>query len=204
MIKLTISVMIFISFFGLTGRQNPTDPVNWSNKKISEWFLRKEWAAGWSVNPDESINKREFAIAYFRNQKRWEKAFSYLKNSDLTKLETKRVDLDGDNLYATVSEYVTKDEGISHFEAHRKYIDIQYVITGSELINIAPYSKADKVLTPYDDTKDIEFISIAKIVNHKATPSNFFIFFPDDAHRPQQKDGVNATVRKIVIKLRID
>ena len=58
-----------------------------------------------SIAPDASINKREFAVSYFKNKERWEKAFKFLKNSDLSKLEPKRYDIDGDNLYATISEY---------------------------------------------------------------------------------------------------
>ena len=131
-------------------------------------------------------------------------AFNFLKNTDLTKLDLKRYDIDGDNLFATVSEYISKNEETTNFEAHRKYIDIQYVISGKELMNIAPVISVKEVITPYDAAKDIEFVKVSKIVNYKATPSNFFIFFPDDAHRPGLKDGVNSPVRKVVIKLKVD
>jgi beta-galactosidase beta subunit len=47
-------------------------------------------------------------------------------------------------------------------------------------------------------------MTVARIVNYEATPSNFFIFFPDDAHRPGLKNGVNSKVKKIVIKLKAD
>ena len=58
----------------------------------------------------------------------------------MSKLEVKRYDIDGDNLYATVSEYITKNEEDAKFEAHQKYIDIQYVISGKEIMSIAPLS----------------------------------------------------------------
>lgn len=196
--------MAVISFFGFTGSKSDSDPSTWSDKKIDNWFASKEWSSGWKVAPDASINKKEFAVSYFKNKQRWEKAFSFLKNSDLAKLELKRYDIDGDNLYASVSEYLSKNEETTKFEAHKKYIDIQYVISGKEIMNIAPMSSVKEVVTPYDATKDIEFITIGKIVNFYATPANFFIFFPDDAHRPGLKDGVNATVRKIVIKVKVD
>ena len=121
----------------------------------------------------------------------------------MTKLELKRYDIDGDNLYATVSEYLSKNEETAKFEAHRKYVDIQYVIAGKELMNIAPITTVKEVLTPYDATKDIEFIKVDKIINYKASPANFFIFFPSDAHRPGLKDGVNSSVRKLVVKLKV-
>ena len=196
--------MIAISLFGLTGNKSDSDPSTWSNKKIDNWFSKKEWAEGWKVNPDASVNKREFAVAYFKNTDRWKKAFGFLKNTNLLQLEVKRYDIDGDNLYATISEYNTKNEESANFEAHRKYIDIQYVISGKEIMNIAPLSAVKDVITPYDESKDIEFVTVAKKEDHLASQDNFFIFFPDDAHRPGLKDGVNAPVRKVVIKLRVN
>lgn len=196
--------MILITFFGLTGSKSASDPSTWSNKQVDKWFKKGEWSEGWTVTPDASINKKEFAILYYKNKERWAKAFKFLRNNDLTKLDVKRYDIDGDNLFATVSEYQSKNEESAKFEAHRKYIDIQYVISGKEIINLAPISTLKEVLTPYDAAKDIEFITVSKVVNYKANPSNFFIFFPDDAHRPGLKDGSNSPVRKVVIKVKVD
>ena len=202
--KIISGIMILITFFGLTGSKSASDPSTWSSKQVDKWFKKGEWSEGWTVTPDASINKKEFAILYFKNKERWAKAFKFLKSNDLTKLELKRYDIDGDNLFATVSEYQSKNEESAKFEAHRKYIDIQYVISGKEIMNLAPISTLKDVLTPYDAVKDIEFITVSKVVNYKASPSNFFIFFPDDAHRPGLKDGSNSPVRKIVIKVKVD
>ena len=202
--KIIVVIMVFISYLGLTGAKSDKDPSGWSNKKIDKWFAKNEWSSGWKIAPDSSLNKREFAVSYFKNKDRWEKAFKFLKNSDLAKLEVRRYDLDGDNLYATVSEYISKNEESANFEAHRKYIDIQYVVSGKELINIAPITSKKEVVTPYDSVKDIEFLTVTNVVNYKASPTNFFIFFPGDAHRPGLKDGLNSPVRKIVIKVKVD
>jgi biofilm protein TabA len=199
-----IKVILMISLFGLIGSKVTTDPSSWSNKKIIKWFDKEEWLGGWKVTPDSSINKRELAVAYYKNSERWDKAFKFLKDSDLPKLEPKRYDIDGDNLFATVSEYLTKNEETTNFEAHRKYIDIQYVISGKEIMNIAPLSSVKDIIIPYDATKDIEFMNVDRVVNHLATPGRLFIFFPGDAHRPGLKDGVSSQVRKIVIKLKIE
>jgi biofilm protein TabA len=199
-----IKIILMISLFGLMGSKVTTDPSSWSNKKIIKWFDKEEWLGGWKVTPDSSINKRELAVAYYKNRERWDKAFKFLKDSDLPKLEPKRYDIDGDNLFATVSEYLTKNEETTNFEAHRKYIDIQYVISGKEIMNVAPLSSVKDIIIPYDSTKDIEFMTVDRVVNHLATPGRLFIFFPGDAHRPGLKDGVSSQVRKIVIKLKIE
>jgi biofilm protein TabA len=202
--KVIVIIMVVISFFGFSASKSDQDPSSWSTKKIDKWFASKKWSSGWNIAPDASINKKEFAISYFKNKGRWEKAFKFLKTNDLSKLESKRYDIDGDDLFATVSEYLSKNEETTRFEAHRKYIDIQYVISGKEIMNIAPLTTVKDVVTPYDATKDIEFLTVEKIIKFSATPSNFFIFFPADAHRPGLKDGVNSNVRKIVIKVKVD
>lgn len=180
------------------------DPATWSNLKIDKWFEKGEWLNGWNVLPDASIDKKQFAISYFKNKERWDKAFMFLKNSDLSKLELKRYDIDGDNLYAPVSEYLSKNEEDARFEAHKRYIDIQYVINGVEQIGVAPYSQKKDVLEPYDKAKDVEFLTVTEAINYEATPHKFFIFFPSDAHRPGLKVGENSMIRKVVLKVKID
>jgi biofilm protein TabA len=202
--KIILSLMVLISLSGLIGSKSDVDPATWNNKKIDKWFAEKKWSGGWTVTPDSSINKRNLAVSYFKNKEKWEKAFKFLKDNDLSKLELKRYDIDGDNIFATVSEYISKNEESAQFEAHRKYIDIQYVVSGKELINIAPLASVKEVLTPYDASKDIEFVTVSKLIYLKASPSDFFIFFPGDAHRPGLKDGENSPVRKVVVKVKVD
>jgi len=198
--KLIVKIMVLTSFLSFFGCGTSSDPATWSNEKTDIWFEKGEWLGGWAVTPDASINRKEFAVSYFKNQERWDKAFEFLKNSNLSTLEIMRYDIDGDNLF----EYITKNEEDASFEAHKKYIDIQYVITGKELIGVAPIALKDETLEEYDATGDIEFMTVSSSVDHAATPDRFFIFFPGDAHRPGLKDGDNDKVRKIVVKVKVD
>lgn len=199
-----IIIIVMISLTGISACSNNADPSGWSSKKIDIWFEKGEWLNGWQVKPDKSINRKAFAVSYFKNQERWDKAFEYLKSNDLTALEIKRYDIDGDNLYASVSEYITKNEEDARYEAHQKYIDIQYVVSGKEMIGIASMSNKKDVLEPYDASKDIEFLTVTSGENHLASPDRFFILFPEDAHRPGLKDVENSPVRKIVVKVKRD
>jgi YhcH/YjgK/YiaL family protein len=199
-----LRIMVFLSLAGLCGCTLNTDPSGWSQAKTDKWFENGGWRNGWPVKPDPSINKALFAKAYFKNRGRWNKAFSFLKNSDLATLELKRYDLDGDDLFATASVYNTRNPEDAKFEAHRKYIDLQYVVSGSELIGIAPLVSRDSILQQYDATKDIELLSVKQGMTVRATPDRFFIFFPEDAHMPGLKEGTNAPVRKVVVKIRMN
>lgn len=194
--------MVLIGITGISGCSS--DPSGWNETKLDEWFQHGEWLNGWNIKPDASVNKREFAVSYFKNRDKWDKAFTFLKSNDLKNLEIKRYDIDGDIVYAPVSEYMSKNEGESHFEVHHKYIDIQYVIKGIEKIGVAPLSKQKDIVTPYDDARDIEFITVADSTYHLATPDNFFIFFPSDLHKPGMKIDTVVPVKKIVIKVKVD
>lgn len=201
--NLLITIMVLFSFLGLFGCKD-SDPSTWSSSKIDKWFEKGEYLNGWQVKPDASINRREFALSYFRHKDRWDKTFAFLKDNDLTKMEIKRYDIDGNNVYAPISEYLTKDDTAARYEAHREYIDLQYVISGRELIGLAPLSDVKDILVPYDAAKDIEFMTVNQITNLTATPDRFFIFFPSDVHRPGLKEGVNSPVRKVVVKIKVN
>jgi biofilm protein TabA len=201
--KKLIGFMVIAGFIGTMGCS--PDPLEWSDEKINKWFEQGEWLNGWTVSPDASINKREFAISYFKNKERWDKSFTFLKSNDLSSLEIKRHEIDGDNAYAPVSEYLSKTEEEGKFEVHRRYIDIQYVINGEEKIGLAPLANRRDVITPYNDENDIEFLTVSDSEYHKATPDNFFIFFPSDIHKPGMRTGQDSvTIRKIVVKIKVD
>jgi YhcH/YjgK/YiaL family protein len=197
-------IMMFATFLSFLGCKSGIDPSSWSEKKIDDWFDKGEWKNGWNVVPDKSINKKSFALAYYSHKERWDSAFNFLKTADLKNLELKRHDLDGDKLFVSPSEYNTKNEADANFEAHRKYIDIQYVASGKEIIGFAPLSSKDSVVQEYNNDKDVEFMTVRGGSNAVADPGRFFIFFPDDAHKPGLKIDTIAPVKKIVIKVRIN
>lgn len=196
-----MALTILISLAGCNGSN---DPANWSSVETDKWFEKGEWLNGWNITPDASVNREALALSWFKNPDRWNAAFGFLKENDLSTLEPKRYDIDGDNLYVTVSEYLTKNEEGTFYEAHRKYIDIQYVVEGKEQIGIAPLSSKGKVIESYDPERDIEFFNVSRTENFEASPDRFFVFFPEDAHRPGLKAGENSTVKKIVVKLKVD
>jgi uncharacterized protein, YhcH/YjgK/YiaL family len=202
--NLFLKIMAVTTFLGILSFRSSTDPAKWSAKQVNKWFDKGEWLNHLQVKPDPTVNRREFAILYFKHKERWDKAFTFLKENDLKKMELKRYELDGTNLYATVSEYMSKNPEDVKYEEHKKYIDIQYVVSGNELIGISPLSQQKDVLNQYNETKDVMFVTVLKEVYYKATPDKFFIFFPDDFHRPGLKDGTSVPIRKVVIKVKVD
>ena len=201
--QLTLKIMAAFMIASLAGCAGD-DPSKWSTEKTEKWFEAGEWLNGWDKIPDASINKKAFAVSYYKNPERWNRAFQFLKENDLAKLPLGRNEIDGDNLYASVAEYTTKDEDSVRYEAHIKYIDIQYVVEGFELIGITPMNEVITILEPYDASRDISFVAVKKEKMHSATPDRFFIFFPDDVHKPTVKDRFRTKVRKVVVKVKVD
>lgn len=202
--KLSTIFYFLILFAMVPSCTNPAsiNPVNWNERELEKWFQTGEWKLGWDISPDQSINKKELAIKFFENRERWEKAFNFLKTSNLEKISIGRYELDGANLFVNVDEYTTKNEEDSRFEAHREYIDIQYLVSGEEKIGITALSSTTEII-PYDCLKDIAFLHSEQNNYHVALPDRFFVFFPEDAHRPCVKTDENSKVRKVVIKIKI-
>ena len=126
-------------------------------------------------------------------------AFAFLRRPDLATLSAGRHMLDGEKLYAIVQEYDTRPLADGFLEVHRRYIDIQFVVSGAELIGYAPLT-GQTVKEPYADAKDSAFL------NGAADPiplrqGHFAIFVPHDAHMPGRTVGAPARVRKIVVKV---
>ncbi|MDB5223275.1 MAG: hypothetical protein JWN83_1942 [Chitinophagaceae bacterium] len=197
--KLFLSALFFaMSFLFITAVAQDTN--EWTKKKAKKWFKKKEWLGGLELKPHKTINVQEFARQYHANKAYWDKAFAYLKNTDLNNIPKGKYPIDGDNVFASVTADSSKDFDKTNWESHRKYIDIQYVINGEEKIGVYPVSDA-AVTKEYDEKKDVaNYSADGKL--YSATPETFFVFFPTDAHRPNITPGDNKVVKKIVIKVR--
>lgn len=126
----------------------------------------------------------------------------YLKNTDLSKLPIGRHDIDGDNMYVSVAEYELEPKEQRRPEAHQKYIDIQYVAWGEEVIGHSFLSSQYEITQDELAERDVIFY---KAVEHEAElvlkPGVYAIFFPSDVHRPGCISSVKLQVKKIVVKI---
>lgn len=198
-----IIIVIIAIMTASCNNQKKMDPAGWTEKELSEWFTKGEWKQGWNVFPDKSTDLREFAIQFHKNPERWEKAFSFLHETDLGALEQGSYELNGKDLFVNVVEYFSKHEEDALFEAHRRYADIQYVVNGVEKIGVASLEETTDTI-PYNDEKDIVFLRAPRNNYRLANAEKFFLFFPGDAHRPCVKTDKPEPIKKVVIKVRIN
>ena len=144
------------------------------------------------------IDKIENAGLYYNLGERIKKSFNYITQTNLKNLQPGKYEIDGENIFALVSEYETKLESEGKLEAHRKYIDIQYVISGEELMGYVPLGN-QQILEPYKEENDIVFFKGDKSFT-KVSAGMFAIFFPEDVHMPGILAGQKSPVKKLVIK----
>ena len=128
------------------------------------------------------------------------KGLQWLAESDLKTLEKGKYFIDNDDIYANVDEYETKEN--ADFEAHRKYIDIQYMVDGEEFIGVTDIENC-KTCIKYDETKDLEFFT-AKDCFQTLKNGEFLILFPHDAHKPCITINEKCKCKKIVVKVKIN
>ena len=105
---------------------------------------------------------------------------------------------------AIVSEYETKEHNELGYEAHREYIDIQYLISGEEKICCVPLEYL-KEKAAYNAEKDVAFYEEADVKPQELLLGNgyFAILYPQDGHMPQLCVKATTTVRKVVVKVKV-
>ncbi len=129
------------------------------------------------------------------------RAFDFLNSPDVAALAEGRHEIDGDRLYAMVARSQGRGQAQSPLEAHRKYIDIQFTISGSELIGWQDAGRCKHTCQAYDAQKDIEFFDDRPRAWVAVEPGHFAIFFPSDAHAPLAGSG---EVLKAVVKVALE
>ncbi|MGD0077797.1 MAG: YhcH/YjgK/YiaL family protein [Sedimentisphaerales bacterium] len=149
------------------------------------------------------LDRIENASLYADLNTEFIRAFEILTNPSLNQKQDGKHIVDGNDLFYTIQRYKTKPMSEGKLEAHRKYIDIQFLLSGVEILGYTPL-KGLKVTEEYNSEKDIVFFETPKeLTKVKLEPGLFCILFPDDAHLPCRQVDKPAEVRKVVIKVRL-
>ena len=134
---------------------------------------------------------------------RFAKAFAFLSTvTDQTPVG--RHEIAGDDLYAFVQQHMTKPIAERKYEAHRKYIDVQFVRRGRELIYWTPLAQLTTVTMPFDVEQDAALYAlIPDGVPVQVRAGQFAILYPEDGHAPSCAWDAPAEVCKVVVKVRV-
>lgn len=107
-------------------------------------------------------------------------------------------------IYVNIETYEIQSKNDRRFESHKKYVDLQYIISGDEIISVC---EADSLISveDYDPRKDIEFYKTGDSKDYKMSEGDCLLLYPNNAHMPCVcLDSNNkASVKKAVFKIPI-
>ncbi len=139
------------------------------------------------------------------NQAAWNLIFRFI--SEMTPMmENGRYTLQEDLLYANIQRYTPKSKEFGRLEFHKRYIDIQLLLEGEEMIYCRPLNEK-LIEEPYKDEKDIAFMKYDETlaVPFKLFPGNFLMIMPEEPHMPGIAcEGERKPVIKVVFKIDVD
>jgi YhcH/YjgK/YiaL family protein len=116
-----------------------------------------------------------------------------------------RQDLDGDHCFALVQTYETKPMEKAKFEAHRKYIDVQFIYSGRETILWAPLAAMVEETMAYSEEKEAALWKLVPDVTPlHMSAGHFAILYPQDAHAPCIEWDKPEQVFKVVVKVAVE
>lgn len=141
---------------------------------------------------------------YYGIHKRFKDAFDFIKKAVNENYNLGRYDIDGKNLFAFIQEYTTKPESEGMYEGHKNYIDIQFIVSGREVIYDVDINKTE-IIVDYDSEKDIAFYHDSSVATKAVLEAGEYgIFLPKDLHKPGICfNGEKSEVKKIVVKVRV-
>jgi biofilm protein TabA len=147
------------------------------------------------------VDKIKNLDSYKGLSKRLDEGLKIISDPGLVNKEDGKYEVDGDNLFYMVARYKTKDLSEAKFETHKRYIDIQAVLKGKEIIG---YTHMDNLKSNVPYTDDIEFFETPGDYEEvKMTEGMFSVLFPQDGHMPGCDYNGKNDIVKVVVKVKI-
>ena len=147
------------------------------------------------------LDTLENADAYNALNSGFAKAFEFLRRNDLAELDEGRHDIDGERVYAIVVKAAGRTRDVGELEAHLKYIDVQYVISGTDEMGWRARASCSQPQAEYDSKDDYQMFSDQPTSWVATVPGTFAIFFPNDPHIPLiSPDQLHKAVVKVAVE----
>lgn len=128
-------------------------------------------------------------------------AFEFLRRPDLAALPPGRNDIDGERMFCIVVRGPGKGRDGAELEMHRRYLDIQFTLAGTDALGWSPTHACRATGRGFDAAKDLELFTARPETWVMTPPNTFAILYPEDAHAPL---GGIGELHKVVVKLRLE
>ena len=147
-----------------------------------------------------TVDRTVYDEQYRLNQAEWDAAFAWLTDPASATLPAGRYEIT-ENTYAKVQIDSTRD--VMNFEDHHKGIDVFYIVSGEELINVCRPEEMTEPVSAYNDEKDVEYYRSSS--NSKPVilrPGDMIILFPSDDPQPMlPPSGERGPIHKLIVKI---
>lgn len=130
-------------------------------------------------------------------------AFAALEALAKAPFEGGRHPVDGDNIYINAAEYDTHPAETAQMEAHRAYIDVMWMVSGNEEIDVCPVEEMTEITMPYDAAGDAFLSKLVQSTTLQMKPGSVCILFPEDGHAPGLDADGTRHVQKLIAKVRV-
>ena len=122
----------------------------------------------------------------------------FLETTDCAELKTGEIVLKDKDLFVRIGEYATESQAAKRFETHRRYADVQVIVSGVEMMGFTTETSLVPI-TEYDAQSDIQFFERPKCISQLVvSPGECVVFFPNEAHQPGCVYQSPAKVKKLI------
>ena len=127
---------------------------------------------------------------------------SFLANLNEGKSITSNTVLMQGRIFCNPVKLISKSEKECKYEAHKKYIDVHYIVKGVEGIATANINHLQED-TPFDELKDIGFYKGKEEGRYYLRKGDFMVCYPSDAHKVGIAMEEPEEIEKIIVKIKV-
>lgn len=138
---------------------------------------------------------------YCNGNDKIQKAFKFIQKINLQELAVGKHLIDGEDVFVLVQEYLTKKPELCRFESHERYIDIQFIVSGSEKMSWLPIDELTLVENDLAKTDKALYKDSSAGNDFIVNKGQFVIFYPEDGHKACIAIDQSYFVKKLVLKV---
>jgi YhcH/YjgK/YiaL family protein len=148
------------------------------------------------------VDKIENADQYFGLSDTIDKALQFLKKTPFAQKKDGHYEIESNKIFYVIHTDTSKPSAEDNFEVHEKHIDIQYMLSGCEVLGYSPQSTLTTIKKPYDDVMDV---TLYKKPNNYSelifSEGMFVLLYPNDGHMFKCQLLKPLTVRRVIVKI---
>lgn len=175
--------------------------------EAQQWYKKAQWKKGWKVKPYQEMDVQTFYEQYQKHPAMYDSIFQWLRSIDPVSMAAAKNVMTWSHAVAHCQDLDLRTPENTQWEQHRRGIDLQWVVTGSERLAV---TRDTTILDPknkYNEKKDVQNFRFKKAptpdqyILLDSQPQQFYLFFPTDVHECCGIARKAETVRKIVVKI---